>query len=144
MSSPRYVDLLGAFPLLADGGVGQAGIHRGHGVAGMVEQSADHFLGHVMVDPPSRRGVPELVSGDMDWLAEFVCDTTCLEPLARSWRWNVAVGMGSRPSGLALPRGNSTRVVGNRCRVHACCASIMVARSSSMGTTAARRILWLR
>jgi len=41
--------------------------------------------------------------------------------------------MGNRPSGLALPRGNSTPVVGNCCRARACRASIMVVSSSSMG-----------
>jgi hypothetical protein len=39
------VDLLGAFPLLANGGVGQGGIDSRHGVAGVVEQPSDHFLG---------------------------------------------------------------------------------------------------
>src|SRR5271169_6750689 len=34
-----------------------------------------------MVDPPSGCGVPELVSGDMHWLTEFICETTCFEPL---------------------------------------------------------------
>ena len=47
------IDLLGAFPLLSDGGVGQPGIHRGHGVAGVVEQPSDHFLRHVMVETES-------------------------------------------------------------------------------------------
>ncbi len=67
-----------------------------------------------------------------------------LAPTSPSWRRKVAVGMGSRPSGLALMRGNSTPVVGNRCRVRACWSWIRIASSSSMGTTASRRILWLR
>jgi hypothetical protein len=47
----------------------------------MVEQPSDHFLRHLMVDPPSGRRVPELMSGDMDWLTEFICDTGDFEPL---------------------------------------------------------------
>ena len=45
-------------------------------------------------------------------------------------RW----GMGSRPAGLALLRGNSTAMVGNRYRAPARCARIMAASSSSLGT----------
>jgi hypothetical protein len=35
-----------------------------------------------MVDPPSGCDVPELVSGHMHSLTEFVCDTTHFEPLS--------------------------------------------------------------
>jgi hypothetical protein len=47
----------------------------------MVEQPSDHFLRHLMVDPSCGCRVPELMSGDMRWLTEFICDTTCFEPL---------------------------------------------------------------
>jgi hypothetical protein len=49
------VDLASAFPLNADGGVGQAGVAGGHGVAGVVEQPAHDLLGDVVVETGERR-----------------------------------------------------------------------------------------
>ena len=104
------VDLAGAFPLSADGGVGQAGVAGGHGVAGVVEQPAHDLLGDVVVDQPG--GVAELVRGDPGRAAQFVGDSDGGQPLlevhvegvgadrvspvgvgVRAWEQHVGVGV---------------------------------------------------
>jgi hypothetical protein len=49
------VDLLSAFSLFADGGVGEARVAGGHGMAGVVEQATHHFQRHVVVETGWRR-----------------------------------------------------------------------------------------
>jgi hypothetical protein len=106
------VDLAGAFPLNADGGVGQAGVAGGHGVAGVVEQPAHDLLGDVVVDQPGGVGVAELVRGDSGRSAQFVGDSDGGQPLlevhvegvgadgvspvgvgVRAWEQHVGVGV---------------------------------------------------
>ena len=64
--------LLVAVERLADGGVVDAGVVRGHVRAGVAEQLLHDVLGDAAVDEPGSEGVAEVVAGHGDRLAGLV------------------------------------------------------------------------
>lgn len=78
---PGDVDLACAFPLLPDRGVRQSGIVRSHLVRGVIEQAAHGFLRNLIVDQAGAEGMPPLMRGHVDRLAEFITDVAGMQPL---------------------------------------------------------------
>ena len=64
----------------ADGGVGQPGVVRGHGVRVMVQDAPDDLLRDVTVDQPGAQRVPPLVGGQVRRLAVLVADVAASQP----------------------------------------------------------------
>ena len=52
----------------------------GHFGGGVVEDFADYFLGHVVVDQTGAEGMTELVGGEMDWYLVFITDIAGQNP----------------------------------------------------------------
>ncbi len=74
------VDLSGAFPLTAHGGVMQACVVRGHLGAGVVQDAAHDLLRDVVVDQARAQGVTELVRGHLREFAGVVADVAAPDP----------------------------------------------------------------
>ena len=74
------IDFAGPFPVPTDGAVVQPGVVGGHFGGGVVEDLADDFLGHIIVDQPGAECVAELVGGEVDRYLVFVADVAGQHP----------------------------------------------------------------
>ena len=132
------------FPAAPDGLVGDLRVVRGHLGGGVVEQDPDDFLRDVAVDEPAGEGVPPLVGCQVHRAAVLVADVAGVQPPVQHAAVAV-VGDRVLAAALALSAGNRCGCrSGQRSATRCCWARIPAWSSSSMGTAASRRILWLK
>jgi hypothetical protein len=105
-------DLAGGFPVPADCGVVQPGVMAGHLGRVMIENPADHFLRHVLVDHPGSERVTPLVRGEMHRQAVLILDVAAFQPAVEGQPVGGAAGRSLPVEVLGRPGEQARRDVG--------------------------------